>query len=654
MRAVATLAVLLTAAAGLHMLAAAAVTDAPPALAAVLFWQSEAPRVLMALTVGGALGLAGAAMQEVTRNPLASPTTVGTVSGAWVALVVATLVVPDLAARFGPWICLVGGGLTTAAVLAVAGPMRMQGVVVIIVGMAMNLTLAAVAVVLTLLAGEVARGTFIWRAGDLTQTGWETLIWTAPQCLAGALLFLAVLRPLAVLRLGQTVASGRGVPTVGVSIVTLGLAVWLTSAAVAAVGAIGFVGLVAPHIVRGLGVRSTGGRLILSAAAGAAALLACDAVPVALSHWSRDLIPTGAAAALIGAPALILLAWRGVRTDAQPAFGMTVGRTRLPAGFWPVLSAACASMVVVALGLGVTVDGFSWSFAPMSEGADALLFALRWPSVVAAAAAGLAMAVSGVILQRLLRNPLASPDILGVTSGAMLAIVFAVVFLGGPLVESAAPAAVLGALAVTLVLRAVWRRRATPPDVLILTGIALAALLDALVQFALARGGDEAYSLLVWLTGATFLASAEGALALLAVAVAVLAAAVALRRWLTLMTLGDHVAEARGMPIDGARRALLWLVAGATAAVVACVGPVTFIGLLAPHAAALLGARRAGEQLAASALIGVGLLVAAELAGRLVAWPDQLPAGIVASLLGGLYLFALIVGSSFRRAVLPG
>lgn len=644
------LAVLLAAAAGLHMLAAEAVTDAPPALAAVLFWQSEAPRVLMALTVGGALGLAGAAMQEVTRNPLASPTTVGTVSGAWVALVAVTLVAPDLAAGFGPWICLVGGGLTTAAVLAVAWPMGMQGIVVIIVGMAMNLMLAAVAVVLTLLGGEAARGTFIWRAGDLTQTGWETLIWSAPQILAGALLFLAVLRPLAVLRLGQTAAAGRGVPTVAVPIATLTLAVWLTAAAVAAVGAIGFVGLVAPHIVRGLGVRSTGGRLVLSAAAGALALLACDAVPVALSHWSRDLIPTGAAAALIGAPALILLAWRGVRTDAQPTFALLVGREHPPAWFWPGLCTVCAATVAAALGFGATADGYSWTLGAWSEDSDALLFALRWPSVAAAAAAGLTMAVSGVVLQRLLRNPLASPDILGVTSGAMLAIVCAVVFLGGSLAGSSAPAALLGALAVTLLLRAVWRRRATPPDVLILTGIALAALLDSLVQFAMARGGDEAYALLVWMTGATFLASAEGALVLLAVAIVVLAVAVALRRWLTLVALGDPVAAARGVPVEGARQALLCLVAGATAAVVACVGPVTFIGLLAPHAAAILGARRAGEQLAAAALIGIALLVAAELTGRLVAWPDQLPAGMIASLLGGLYLFGLIIGSLLRRS----
>lgn len=648
MRATVLLANLFLAAAGLHLAAAQATSDVPPALAAVLFWQAELPRVLMAVTVGAGFGLAGAAMQEVTRNPLVSPTTLGTVTGAWLALLVATLIAPGFAAGFGPWICLLGGGAATAAVLMIAGPLRMHGVVVIVVGMSVNLFLGGLIVVLTLLSGEAARGLFIWGAGDLTQTGWDLAAWTAPQVAVAAAALLALTRPLAAMRLGQSAAAGRGVPTVLVSIAVLSLAVWLTAASVAAVGAIGFVGLVAPNIVRGLGVRSTAGRLLLGGLAGALALLVCDAVPVALSQWALDLIPTGAAAALIGAPALVLLALFRARAREQGRIAPVPGRARPPRLLWPALAGVAVAALGTAVGVGGSVDGPVWLLEPTYE-LDLLTLSLRWPSVVAAAGAGVAMATAGVVLQRLLRNPLASPDILGMTSGATLAVVCAVVFLDLRLTEVAVPAALLGALAVLILLTLVWRRRTTPPAMLILTGIALAALLDSLAQFAMARGGDEAYALLVWLTGATFLATGDRALLLLAVSLAVLAVVLLLRRWLTQLSLGDAVAAARGLEVERARAGVLLATSVATGTVVACVGPITFIGLVAPHAATLLGARRATEQLAAAALIGVTLVVTSELVGRLAGWPDQLPAGAVAAVVGGMYLISLTLGLLVRR-----
>lgn len=652
MRLVALPLVLLALIAGLHLAVAQGVTEVPPALAAVLFWQSEAPRVLMAVAVGAGLGMAGAAMQEVTRNPLVAPTTLGTVAGSWLALLVATLLAPVLAAKFGPWIALAGGGAATATVLAIAGPLRMHGIVVVVLGMAVNLFLGGVVVVITLLNGEAVRAMFIWGAGDLTQTGWDALVWTAPQLAIAAVALLLLARPLTVMRLGSTVASGRGVPTTAISVAALGLAVWLTAASVAAVGAIAFIGLLSPNIVRSFGVRSTARRLVLSGVMGALALTACDILPVALSHWSRDLIPTGAAAALIGAPAMVLLAMRRGRGGDRGSISAVAGRSRPAAWFWPILVCLGLLAAVAAIGVGGTADGPVWLSGGTAR-QDAMILSLRWPSVVAAVGAGIAMATTGVVLQRLLGNPLASPDVLGVTSGATLAVVCAVVFFGLSLARAAVPAAAIGALLALGLLSLVWRRRATPPALLVLTGLALAALLDALVQFALARGGDEAQSLLVWLTGATFLTGGRDALLLLAVALAFLLACLRVHRWLTLLTLGDPVAEARGLSVERARRTLLTLAAAATAAVVAWVGPITFIGLLAPHAAILLGARRTVEQLLAAAVIGAGLMAAAELTGRLASWPNQIPVGAVASVVGGLYLMGLTLSLLVRRRGAP-
>jgi iron complex transport system permease protein len=617
-------------------------------LPGILFWSSELPRIAMALLVGAALGLAGSTMQEITRNPLGSPSTLGTIAGAWLALMVATVFWPDFAARHGVWICLLGGLGVTALVLTVSGLARMDGIVVIVVGMATNLFLGGAALILALLNGDSVQAVFVWSAGDLTQTGWADARWLAPQIAAGAILLLALARPLSIMRLGQDAAKARGLAVLPLVIALLGLAVWLTAASIAVVGAIGFIGLIAPNVVRLLGVRAVVPSLLLGALVGAASLALTDAIPVALNDWSRTLIPSGSSAALIGAPVLILVAFRQLRPESAGGFHMAWGLEHCPRLLIPTLCAAALAALALAIGFGASPDGPVW-IGDQSERIRGMILALRWPSVVAAAGAGALLATIGVILQRLLRNPLASPDVLGVTAGATFVAVGGVVFLGLPAAQIAIPSAALGAFAVLILLSFLWQRSETPPAILILTGIALAALLDAMIQFAMARAGEEAYDLLAWKTGATSLASPPGAATLCATAVAIFGLTFALRRWLTLLSLGEGMAAARGVGVIPARRILLTLVAAGAGSVVAWVGPISFIGLLAPHAATMLGARQAGQQLVAATALGAILLVAAEVTGRFVAYPNQLPAGVVAALIGGGYLFVLLLLSLLRR-----
>jgi len=645
---------LLLAGAGLHILAGYPAGLAPSrllddsGLGTILFWNAELPRVAMAMLVGAALGLAGSTMQEVTRNPLASPSTLGTVAGAWLALSVATVFWPELAAEYGVWICLLGGLGVTALVLVVSGLARMDGVVVIVVGMATNLFLGGAALVLALLNGETVHAVFVWAAGDLTQTGWQDFRWLAPQIGIGAVLLLALARPLTIMRLGQDAARARGLAVLPLVTALLALSVWLTAASISVVGAIGFIGLIAPNAVRLLGIRSVIPGLLLGAVVGAASLALTDAIPVALNDWSRTLIPSGSSAALIGAPVLILVALRQLRPQASGGFHMARGLPRAPRLLLPALCAAAAASILLAIGFGASPEGAVW-IGGQSERIRGMILSLRWPGVIAAAGAGAVLATIGVILQRLLRNPLASPDVLGVTAGATFTAVAGVVFLGLPASQAAIPSAVFGAFAVLILLSVLWHRSETPPAILILTGIALAALLDALVQFAMARAGDEANELLTWRTGATSLATPAGAATLFGIAILILALSLSLRRWLTLLTLGEGMAAARGLGVIGARRILLVLVAAGAGSVVAFVGPISFIGLLAPHAAAMLGARKAGEQLVAATALGTVLLVAAEVTGRFVAYPDQLPAGAIAALIGGGYLFGLLLLSMLRR-----
>lgn len=621
---------------------------APEGYEDILFLHAALPRAAMAVMVGAALGLAGSLLQQVTLNQLVSPLTIGASSGAWLALIAAGILVPGVAARHGVWIAMAGAMVSTGAVLALVGPRGISGFGIVLAGMAMHILLGALATVLVLLNDERVRNVFIWGAGDLAQTGWGPTLSLAPQLGLGVLAAALCRRPLALLRLGPEVAAGRGLAVWPFVLVATLAALWLSAAAIAPVGIMGFVGLIAPSLARLAGARTPGAEAALSLVFGAAALLAADALALAAGLYSRDLVPTGAAAALIGAPALILLALRrggnggrgkAVRVGLARPVGVQTSKRALP-----VLCAAAVGLSGAALFLGPTAEG--WQVA----GPGDFALALRWPRVLAAIAAGAGMAVAGAILQRLLGNPLASPDVIGISSGASLALVAALVFTGTSIGEAGAPVAMLGGLGVLAVLLLLVERVRHAPMLIAVAGIALAATLDALLQFVLARGGEETYMVVTWLAGSTFRVTATQALAL-AVSVAALSGlALGLGRWLTLMSAGDAVAAGRGLPVAWARLALLALASVIAALVTSVVGPVAFVGLVAPHLAAFLGARKAAPQLAAALLVGICLFVAADWLGRSLLYPRQIPAGAIASILGGAYLAALLA----RRRVLAG
>lgn len=527
--------------------------------------------------------------------------------------------------------------------LAMAGQRGIAGLPVVLAGMAVNILFGAIATVLALFNEQHVRNLFIWGAGDLSQTGWASAAMLAPQvALCSALVFLCQ-QPLALMALGPHAAAARGLAVVPFVAVATATALWLTAGAISAVGIIGFVGLLAPNIARLLGARMAGPQLAGSMLLGALVLVAADGLALSATQFTRDIVPTGASAALIGAPTLILLASSRVRAQDHASYRAPEGARWSGPALRFGLSAGALALFALALFLGPTEAGWT-AAAP-----DDLAFALRWPRAVAAVAAGAGMALSGVILQRLLRNPLASPDVIGITSGASLALVAALVFFGTSIREAGTPVALLGSLIVLAVLAAISRRNEGAPAMVALAGIALAATLDALMQFVLARGGEEAYMLVGWLAGTTFHVSGGEAL-ILFLAVALLSAlAFAFSRWLTLLAAGNAVAAGRGLTVEHTRLALLVLAAILAALVTTLVGPVAFVGLVAPHLASLLGARRAREQIVTALLIGICLFVAADWLGRTALYPRQLPAGAVASMLGGAYLMALLARARALR-----
>ncbi len=610
------------------------------AFAEIRFQQATLPRIAMALLTGAALGVAGSLMQQVTQNRLASPLTLGAASGAWLATVAATLAMPAVAATHGAWISMAGATGAFALVVAITGLHGLSGLQAVLAGMAVNLVFGAVAGALVLLESPYISHLFVWGAGDLGQNGWTWVWWSLPRLGAGLLVALCLGRLLALLRLGAAAAEGRGMALAGGLALAMGTGLFLTSVAVTAAGLIGFIGLVAPNIARRSGARRPVAELAASGAAGAVLLLLADTAAVGLNTLSRDLVPTGAAAALMGAPALVVL-MRGRLSAADHA------RYALPKGPARPSRAALAGLALaLALALGAAV-----ALSPGADGwrlarPDGLIWSLRWPRILVAAAAGGGMALSGLILQRLIRNPLASPDILGMSSGATFALVATAMWTGASIFDVGVAAALAGSMAVLALLLILSRRHGHAPATVALIGISLAALLDALVKVALATGSQDSIAILSWMGGSTYRATPAAALALAGAVALAAAALLALRRWLTLVAAGDAVALARGLPVGPVRTGLMALAAALAAGVTAAMGPVGFVGLLSPHVAAMLGARRAGDQIVLSLAVGAGLMVASDWVGRTALYPMQLPAGTIAALLGGGYFLALILRRS--------
>jgi iron complex transport system permease protein len=611
----------------------------PEAFEDVRFLFSALPRAVITLMIGASLGLVGSVLQQAFQNRLVSPMTMGSSSGAWLALVIVTVYDQSLAASHGEWFSMTGATLATGLVMLIAGRSGIGGLPIVLAGMAINILLLSVAGGVVLLNRELAKGLLIWKTGDLTQTDWTWVVWLAPRLAIGGLLLAFAPRPLTLLRLGEEGAAARGLAVWPALLALLAVCLWITAGAVTAVGVIGFIALLAPNIARGLGARSSLGEMVSSLLAGAALLLLTDSVALLASRFTSNIVPSGASAALIGAPALIMLTRRSLKARDHTAFGVIEGRMRLERGRIGFLLGLFA--VIGAVGLTVAPSQTGW----MLEWPGETVLALRWPRMLTALAAGIGMAVAGAILQRLLRNPLASPDIMGMSQGATLTLVASVVLWGGSIFDSGAGGAFVGSSMVLLLLIILGRRHDFSPGIMALVGISIAALMDALVQFLLASGSDAAFAILNWLNGSTYRVKAEDALFLFAAVLMVLGVSLLLHRCLTLISAGDGIAAARGLAVGRARLILLTIAALLTALVTSIVGPVAFVGLLAPHMAALLGARSARAQLAVSALMGASLMLLSDWLARTLIYPAQLPAGLVASVLGGVYFIALLTRS---------
>jgi iron complex transport system permease protein len=271
---------------------------------------------------------------------------------------------------------------------------------------------------------------------------------------------------------------------------------------------------------------------------------------------------------------------------------------------------------------------------PLDTLRDGIVWELRLPRVLTAAAVGAGLALAGVVMQAITRNQLADPYLLGLSSGASLGAVSVLLLGVAVLLPVAAFAGALAALAVTLALAGAIGR--ITPTRTVLAGVAVSSLAGAITSFIIfwTATGDSYREILAWLLGS--LAGARWpAVAIAGIALIVIGIPIALSgRVLDAFAFGDTTAASLGVPVQGARWAFLIATALLTGAMVSVSGAIGFVGLVLPHAVRLLVGPGHRALLPLSALVGAVFLIWADTVARTLFDPRELPVGIVTALIG--------------------
>jgi iron complex transport system permease protein len=338
-------------------------------------------------------------------------------------------------------------------------------------------------------------------------------------------------------------------------------------------------------------------------------------------------------------------------------------RLNRPAVVFPLLLAVLLVSLLLGVGMGpvplppgrllaILVQQLGWWHGPITWPHDdaVILLQVRMPRVVAGALVGAALATAGTLLQGLLRNPLADPYLIGVSSGAGLGATVAALF--GPLASSLAGFGLTsllafagGLLTVLLVYRLAWVGGSVPVTTLLLAGFAVSSLLVAAMTFLYTVSGQLATrirELFVWLMGGI---SVVGWTQLAVVAPLILLGlglSLVFARTLNAFALGEEGAAYVGVHVERQKLAIVTISTLLTGFAVTLSGLVGFVGLVIPHAMRLILGPNHRTLLPAAAIGGASFLVLADLGARVVLAPIELPVGVVTALLGGPFFLYLL------------
>lgn len=620
------------------------------------FIASRLPRLLAGLIAGIALGAAGALLQSISRNALASPDTLGVTAGAafMVTLVAAFGIVLPV------WLGgLVGffGGLAAAAVvfLLIAG--RNTSVTRLVLGgSAVAMALQAATALLLLLFTQRTIGLFAWGNGSLTQIDLRGVWQVGPMVLLTLVIALLYAHKFDLLALGDEAVTVLGVRPGRIRLGGILLAVLLTGASVALCGPLGFVGLSAPAIAKLLAAKLPGLAkhrflLPLSGLLGAVVVLGSDVLIRWIGGVSSGIeIPTGVSTTLLGAVFLIFLARRAkdAGVAGRPS-AATVGRPASRRKFLVILSSA-SLLLTVSVVLGM-LSGFTWLLGGdvlnwlAGQAPPGVAFALdeRFPRVLAAVLAGAALAAAGSVIQSVSRNPLAEPYTTGVTAGAGVGVIGLLITVPTAAAWQVSLVALLGAvLAFALVYGLAWKGGIDSARIMLI-GVGASAGGGAITSFLLVKADPWNTPLaLTWLSGTTYGRSLDQLVPVGIALLLLLPLLFLFRRDIDVLALDENTPRIVGIRLEPVRLLTLGVSVLLAATAVSAVGVVGFVGLVAPHIARSLVGAHSAKVLPLAAVIGAGLVSIADTIGRTVLAPAQIPAGLIVALIGTPYFVYLL------------
>lgn len=316
-----------------------------------------------------------------------------------------------------------------------------------------------------------------------------------------------------------------------------------------------------------------------------------------------------------------------------------------------LLTAANLAAVVICVGLGsktISPVGVIRALLGIGDSSDSMIiYSLRMPRVLIAVMVGSALAVSGALLQGIVRNPLTSPDIIGITGGASLGTVVFILYFSHLSIRFMPLSAIIGAFAAAFLIYLFAYRRGITPLRLVLIGIGMATALTAVTYMLILTASFTPTAVAVkaftFMTGSIFGVSWEKDVSTLLPWIIVLfPIALIYARHLNVQELGDEVATSVGSSVHVKRTILLIISVALAGAAVAIGGAINFIGLMAPHIARKLVGPSYGGVIPVSALIGSLVLLLSDLIARIAFIPLDIPAGVFTAAIGAPFFIYLL------------
>lgn len=589
-----------------------------------IFVNYNLSRFFMCLLCGFLLAFSSLILRIVVQNSLASDTTLGVAPCSSFAILISILFLPDFFNVSKILSGFLGAFLVLFLTFIFMLKKHLNSTSVVLIGLISGMFFSALTSLFVLFYPEESKAFLLFNNGYFTQNGFKDVI--GLFCYSSiALIGLYYLAPsLKILNLGDELASSIGQNIFYTKCFALCLSAYFTALVVSFVGVISFLGLFASISVQFFRIKNIRKEFVICGFLGFLLLTGVDLLLQIFQILRGIELPTGGVLALIGSPLLIFIVSKMLREYKNHDYSYVLYRFKEKNILIGLILLVCV-LFFINLYFNFSTSNF--------EGLQNEIFALRISKLFVLFFCGILLALVGFILQRLSFNPMASPEMLGINSGASLGVLFALYFS----LDQIQIFATMGSLLVLCFLFYLSIRFQMSMQKIILIGTAIMFFVDALGKIFLASGDFKAYNFLAYTQAGLINTDIKLIIALFVYTVIFISFLHILYPSLKSFILGENCALAVGVNIIKVKIIFFILSAFACALTSLSIGPFSFIGLLSFHIVRVLGVKKLYNQIFSVALMGVFLIFLAHFVSKIALFPYEIPLGIVATLLGGIY-----------------